>query len=115
MKQSSCSLEAAEVESDRLHLKSFWGLYLLCGVACFIALSIYFLQILKQLRHTDPTGPQESVSGGSHSRRIQRILSIMDEKKDPSERKKRRKVDIVEMESEREFESSREGNKRRDG
>lgn len=90
--QTSCGSDSAEIESDRLHLKSFWGLFLICGIACFVALFIYFLQILHQLCTT----PAESVPEGSSSSRsghLQRFLSLMDEKEDPSKRSKRRKVE----------------------
>lgn len=92
--KNSCTLDNAELESDRLHLKSFWGLFLICGVACAIALFIYFLQIIRRLRSIRPD-QVGSLDGGSHSSHIQRIWSLMDEKKDPSQssRMKRLKTD----------------------
>ncbi|KAG6644754.1 glutamate receptor 3.3 [Carya illinoinensis] len=92
--QSTCSLESAEIESNQLQLKSFWGLFLICGMACFFALVIYFLQIMQQLCRTGPsesisTGPNNSISG-----RVRRLLSLMDEKVDHSNSgSKRRKVE----------------------
>lgn len=92
--KSSCALETAELESDRLHLKSFWGLFVICAIACFIALVIYFLQITHQLRNADPTPDSiSSESNNARSRRLQRFLSLMDEKDDPSKRSKRVKVE----------------------
>ncbi|CAK9180326.1 unnamed protein product [Ilex paraguariensis] len=93
--RSACSSDNTEIESDRLHLKSFAGLFLLCGTACFIALFIYFLQIMHKFRHA---APPESVSdgpGSSHSRRLKTLFSLMDEKEDPSKREtnKRRKME----------------------
>ncbi|RCU61462.1 hypothetical protein SETIT_J003700v2 [Setaria italica] len=45
----TCDSQSADVGSaDRLNLNSFWGLFLICGVACFIALLIYFARILCQ-------------------------------------------------------------------
>ncbi|XVE94391.1 hypothetical protein REPUB_Repub02eG0004600 [Reevesia pubescens] len=92
--QSPCSLDSTEIESNRLHLSSFWGLFLICGIACLIAIFIYFLQILRQL-HSVP--PPESASAGqdrSRSGRLQRFLSLMDEKEDQSKSgQKRRKVE----------------------
>ncbi|XP_061372827.1 glutamate receptor 3.3 [Gastrolobium bilobum] len=89
MTRSTCSLDNAEIESDRLQLKSFWGLFLICGIACFIALVIYFLQIMLQLWHSDPSEPASNVS--SVSGRFQRFLSLLDKKEDSSgsERRKR--------------------------
>lgn len=89
--QSSCSQENTEIESDQLQLKSFWGLFLICGVACFIALFIYFLQILHQLCSTPPHESVSASSSNSLSGRLRRLLSLMDEKEDHSS--KRRKVE----------------------
>ncbi|KAK4348933.1 hypothetical protein RND71_031688 [Anisodus tanguticus] len=92
--RSACSLDNAELESDRLHLRSFSGLFLICGIACFIALLIYFLQILRKFHRTSNA---EVVSDGqttSRSKRLQTLLSLIDEKADKSNRgSKRRKID----------------------
>ncbi|KAL0324839.1 UNVERIFIED_CONTAM: Glutamate receptor 3.3 [Sesamum radiatum] len=69
---SSCSSDNTELESDRLHLKSFWGLYLLCGIACFIALLIYFLQIVNKFRKASP----DDVIDGQGSSRSKRLADI---------------------------------------
>ncbi|CAI0381628.1 unnamed protein product [Linum tenue] len=94
---SSCSSETSEIESDRLHLKSFVGLFLICGVACFVALVIYFVQVIRKLYRTEPNEALESGQGSSsRSRSIHRLLSIMDEKKDTSKKgrsSKRRKLE----------------------
>lgn len=89
--RSGCSTDNAELESDRLHLKSFWGLFLICGAACFIAIFIYFCQVFRRFRKV-ARATQES--DGSRSRRLQTLISIIDEKKDPRDREKKRlKVD----------------------
>lgn len=85
MTRSTCSLDNAEINSDRLQLKSFWGLFLICGMACFIALLIYFLQIMFLLWHSAPSESASNVGP------IQRFLSLIDEKEDPSSRGERRK------------------------
>ncbi|KAK9023044.1 hypothetical protein V6N11_003277 [Hibiscus sabdariffa] len=93
LKQSTCSLDSTEIETSQLNLSSFWGLFLICGIACFISLFIYFMQIFQQL----PPAPESASSTGpvsSRSRRLQRILSLLDEKEDQSKNgHKRRKVD----------------------
>ncbi|KAK9270253.1 hypothetical protein L1049_025830 [Liquidambar formosana] len=92
--RTTCSLESAEIDSDRLHLKSFWGLFLICGIACFVALFIYFLQIMRRFRRAAPPDSVSSDQGSSRSRRIQTLLSLMDEKEDHSKStSKRRKVE----------------------
>ena len=44
----TCSSQSTDVGADRLNLSSFWGLFLISGVACFVALLIYFARILCQ-------------------------------------------------------------------
>lgn len=91
--QSSCSSDPSEIESDRLHLKSFWGLFLICGLVCVVALFIYFLQIIRQLSDTKPEEAVSTCQGSSRTGRLQKLLSLMDEKEDQSRSKKRRRMD----------------------
>ncbi|PRQ56878.1 putative ionotropic glutamate receptor, metazoa [Rosa chinensis] len=52
--KSACSVEGAKQAVDRLQLKSFWGLFLLSGIACFLALLLYVLRMIRQYyRHAD--------------------------------------------------------------
>ncbi|MFS7998535.1 putative periplasmic binding protein-like I [Helianthus anomalus] len=51
---SSCSSKAMETDTNSLSLSSFWGLFLICGIACFISLGIYFWRVLCQYRRFDP-------------------------------------------------------------
>lgn len=92
--RSSCSLDNAEIESNQLHLKSFWGVYLICGLACCLALLIYFLQIMRELCFAPP---EDSISSGlppSRSGHLKRFLSLLDEKEDVTKSgSKRRKVE----------------------
>ncbi|KAG8642304.1 hypothetical protein MANES_12G075200v8 [Manihot esculenta] len=48
--RAECSMQINEVDSSRLSLSSFWGLFLICGLACFIALTIFFCRVLCQYR-----------------------------------------------------------------
>ncbi|XP_050212444.1 glutamate receptor 3.3 [Mercurialis annua] len=109
--RSSCSLDSSELESDRLELKSFWGLFLICGIACFVSLLIYFLQIILQLnRRVPPEELSASPSQGTSSRsgRLQKLLSIMDEKEDRfKSKKKRRKLERSLSENDRDAELAR--------
>lgn len=106
--RSTCSLETAELESDRLHLQSFWGLFLICGIACCIALFIYFWQIIRQFRHAAHADSISDGQGSVRSRRLQKLLSLIDEKEDLSKRpNKRRKVEILAPEDSTDFELGR--------
>lgn len=111
--RSTCSSETAELDSDRLHLRSFWGLFLLCGIACLIALFIYFLQITRRFFRSAPVSDGQ---GSVHARRLQKILSLIDEKEDLSKRpNKRRKVEILTPgdSTDTDFELGRNGERRR--
>ncbi|KAL0454521.1 UNVERIFIED_CONTAM: Glutamate receptor 3.2 [Sesamum latifolium] len=79
-------------DSDQLQLKSFWGLFLICGIACFLALSIYFcLMVRKFKRYFPEESAPSSVQSSSRSVRIQRFLSFVDEKDEVSKNKLKRK------------------------
>ncbi|KAK1391351.1 hypothetical protein POM88_010407 [Heracleum sosnowskyi] len=77
--RSTCRLDTAEIDSDRLHLESFWGVFLICGIACFIALSIYFFQIMRRFRCSAQADSLLDGQGTSRSKRLQIFLSILDE------------------------------------
>lgn len=89
--RSGCGSQTTEIESNQLHLRSFWGLFLICGVACFLSLTIYFFQMLRQfIRHpVDESGP--SGQGNSRSKNFQTFLSFADDKEDSWKTKSKRK------------------------
>ncbi|KAI3465465.1 hypothetical protein Pfo_022128 [Paulownia fortunei] len=110
---STCSSDTTELESDRLHLKSFWGLYLLCGIACFIALLIYFLQIVHKFRRAAPDEYISNGPGSSRSKRFQTLLSLIDEKEDQSRRdRKRRKLEKSLTDNDREIDLERDSKRK---
>lgn len=91
--RSACSLQGAKLEVDRLQLRSFWGLFVLCGLASLVALLIYFIQILLQFRRHGPEDT-ESSSGSSKSNRLQTFLSFVNEKEEEARsRSKRRQIE----------------------
>ncbi|KAF3440257.1 hypothetical protein FNV43_RR18541 [Rhamnella rubrinervis] len=46
--RSACSSEGAKQDVDRLQIKSFWGLFLLSGLACVLALLLYLINMMCQ-------------------------------------------------------------------
>ncbi|MQL85731.1 hypothetical protein Taro_018254 [Colocasia esculenta] len=50
---SSCTSTDDAIESNRLSIKSFWGLFLICGIACFIALFVFFMRLRCQYNRYD--------------------------------------------------------------
>ncbi|KAM0859200.1 hypothetical protein ACQ4PT_047351 [Festuca glaucescens] len=71
------SSQGTNVAVDRLNLSSFWGLFLISGVACFIALLVFFTRILCQYGKYNQ-GVDEVTEEESPVRRPERIRSIRD-------------------------------------
>ncbi|PUZ68153.1 hypothetical protein GQ55_2G002300 [Panicum hallii var. hallii] len=79
----TCSSQSTDVGADRLNLSSFWGLFLISGVACFVALFIYFARILCQFCEYHDGGGNEGEGGvfpdpERSLRRPARLSSIRD-------------------------------------
>ncbi|KAG6503244.1 glutamate receptor 3.1-like isoform X2 [Zingiber officinale] len=90
--RAGCISDTDEIESERLHLTSFWGLFLICGIACTLALFIYFIITLRQyfqlgsLEETDTSDHQMLRSGRS----LQKFLSFADDKEEDVKNRSRR-------------------------
>ncbi|KAK4255350.1 hypothetical protein QN277_008361 [Acacia crassicarpa] len=54
LKTLSCSAQANDSGSNQLSLSSFWGLFLICGIACFLALVIFFVRVFLQYKKYIP-------------------------------------------------------------
>ncbi|KAF7129946.1 hypothetical protein RHSIM_Rhsim10G0193100 [Rhododendron simsii] len=90
---SACSSQGAKLAVDRLQLKSFSGLFIICGLACFLALLMYFVKMVGQyIRHY--SGEEPESSGSSRSSHFQTFLTFADEKEeDVKNRSKRRQLE----------------------
>ncbi|GJR72870.1 glutamate receptor 3.4-like protein [Tanacetum coccineum] len=81
---SSCSSQVADIDTNSLSLSSFWGLFLICGIACFISLGIYFCRVLCQYLRFDANSDEEAneipepQSARRSSRRTLRSTSFKD-------------------------------------
>uniref|UniRef100_A0A803M824 Glutamate receptor n=1 Tax=Chenopodium quinoa TaxID=63459 RepID=A0A803M824_CHEQI len=51
---STCSSLSNQADDSRLSLSSFWGLFLICGIACFVALGIFFCRVCYQYSRYAP-------------------------------------------------------------
>lgn len=74
-------------EPNRLHMISFWGLYLLCGVVTLGALLVFLLRMVRQFarynRHQRRSSDQASGSSEVHcSQIIYRFFDFVDEKEE---------------------------------
>lgn len=92
------SSQGGDVAADRLNLSSFWGLFLISGVACFIALVIFFTRILCQYGKYNQgdgeggTPPEECpVRRPERLRSIRDLITFVDMKEEEAKRAIRRK------------------------
>lgn len=92
LSEKACGFHSTE--DEQLKLNSFRGLFLICGITCFLALLIYFLSMVRQFNKKSPqkVGPSNRCS--SRSARIQTFLHFVDEKEDVSPKLKR-KLDYI--------------------
>ncbi|KAJ0968874.1 hypothetical protein J5N97_021751 [Dioscorea zingiberensis] len=78
--RKGCSSENKEMDSNQLQVSSFCGLFLLCGMACFIALLIHFsiitIQFIRHYTPNDSIAARNTIS----RRSFQDFLSFFDEK-----------------------------------
>ncbi|XP_010530965.1 PREDICTED: glutamate receptor 3.2-like [Tarenaya hassleriana] len=89
LSKSNCSNPhgSKPVDSEQLNLDSFWGLFLMCGIACFIALFIYFGKIVRDFCHH---APEESATS-SCSKTLQTFVDFVDEKEEEVKQRVKRK------------------------
>ncbi|XAR73672.1 hypothetical protein NMG60_11007721 [Bertholletia excelsa] len=87
--RSACSYQGAKQEVDRLELKSFSGLFLVCGLACLIALLIYFVLVVRQFSRHYVEEAVSSAGSSSRSSRLQTFLTFADKKEEVKRQSKR--------------------------
>ncbi|KAK9155766.1 hypothetical protein Sjap_003246 [Stephania japonica] len=99
LSSTGCSTQANEkIESNRLSLNSFWGLFLICGIACFIALSIFFLRVILQYRRYSSEAEHEVEKEAHRTTRTSRstsfkdLIDFVDKKEDEIKQKLKKKT-----------------------
>nr|XP_027076260.1 glutamate receptor 3.6-like isoform X1 [Coffea arabica]XP_027079319.1 glutamate receptor 3.6-like isoform X1 [Coffea arabica] len=96
LQRSACSSQSTKLVVDRLQLGSFSGLFFICGLACLLALLVYFILIVRQFLRYHSEPESESSGQSSRSARIQTFLSFVDEKEESVRaRSKRRHLEGV--------------------
>eukprot|EP00252_Welwitschia_mirabilis_P010783 TRINITY_DN2428_c0_g2_i3.p1 TRINITY_DN2428_c0_g2~~TRINITY_DN2428_c0_g2_i3.p1 ORF type:complete len:860 (-),score=111.87 TRINITY_DN2428_c0_g2_i3:581-3160(-) len=92
-----------QVQSYRFGLKSFWGLFLLTGIVCFLALLIFFVRMIYEfVRHADayienvnnetPTSNSQRSLSSKSKKVLKSFASFVDEREEERrERLKRKK------------------------
>lgn len=58
-----CSMQISNSEDSQLSLKSFWGLFLICGISCFMALTVFFWRVFWQYQRLLPESADEERAG----------------------------------------------------
>lgn len=89
--RSACSSQGAKFEVDRLELKSFKGLFIICGLACFLALFIYLLLIIRQYTKHKPDLPEPS-GRSLRLRRLKTFISFVDGKEESVKSRSKKKL-----------------------
>lgn len=54
LSKDTCSAQSNQIDDNRLSLNSFWGLFLICGIACFVSLTVFFFRVYCQYRRYTP-------------------------------------------------------------
>ncbi|URE26704.1 hypothetical protein MUK42_07682 [Musa troglodytarum] len=75
---TGCSSQDNEIDSNRLSLGSFWGLFLICGLACLLALIVFFTRIFCQYSKYSSQDDIGSFEPERSFRRPTRLTSIKD-------------------------------------
>ncbi|KAJ8458197.1 hypothetical protein OPV22_031123 [Ensete ventricosum] len=76
---AGCSSQDSGIDSDRLSLGSFWGLFLISGLACLVALIIFFARILCQYNKYSSSQQKVGIPESERSfRRPMRLTSFKD-------------------------------------
>jgi ionotropic glutamate receptor len=91
LKNGTCDKRRSQFNSNKFGLNRFWGLFLVMGIICFIALLVFFCRMICLFaRHADRY--MEDSNDGSHSlgSRSAKILksfaSFVDEKEDDAKK-----------------------------
>nr|XP_043631221.1 glutamate receptor 3.6-like [Erigeron canadensis] len=85
--RSACSSQDAKLTVDQLQLKSFEGLFFICGLVCFLALFLYLVQIIYEYKKYKPKPSEPSGC-------IQTFVSYFDEKQESVKARSKKRVRV---------------------
>ncbi|XP_071708597.1 glutamate receptor 3.3-like [Rutidosis leptorrhynchoides] len=91
--RSACASQGAKMEVEQLQITSFQGLFLICGLVCFIALIIYFSLIVRQFTKHYPALSESTTGRRVQSRHIRTFISFADEKEETIKARSKRKYE----------------------
>jgi ionotropic glutamate receptor len=85
-----CSMQISNSEDSQLSLKSFWGLFLICGITCFMALTVFFWRVFWQYQRLLPESADEERAGevsepsrsgrGSRAPSFKELIKVVDKR-----------------------------------
>ncbi|KAK9690878.1 hypothetical protein RND81_09G160500 [Saponaria officinalis] len=84
--KKSCKTQFATNDSDQLKIDNFIGLFLICGIACIVAVIVYFSMMLYRFQQHLPREEEPSTCGS-----LRTFSSFVIKKEDASERRLKRK------------------------
>jgi len=97
--RAGCSSRDKAIDANRLSLESFWGLFLICGLSCVIALLVFFMRIFCQYNKYNSTDesrtsshPQASDRRPSRLASFKDLMSFVDKKEEEIKIAMKRKV-----------------------
>ncbi|KAH0674824.1 hypothetical protein KY284_025911 [Solanum tuberosum] len=74
LSNKECSSQNNQVDDTRLSLSSFWGLYVICGGACAVALVVFICKVYCQFLRYDPETEEPEISEPESARSSRRSL-----------------------------------------
>lgn len=74
LSHDSCSAQINPIDDNRLSLKSFWGLFLICAIACFLALTYFFCRVCLQFSRYSTEVEQQNIEAADPARPVRRTL-----------------------------------------
>lgn len=80
--RKGCNSDNTDIESNRLSLKSFWGLFLICGLICVLSLIIFFIRICWQYSQYSSTAEPGNSAGTPNGETLPRRMSNLKSFKD---------------------------------
>ncbi|XP_057850920.2 glutamate receptor 3.3 isoform X2 [Cryptomeria japonica] len=91
LKNDICSLEGSAVHANQFGLQSFWGLFLVMGIVCLLALFVFFVRMICEFtRHVNTCIEDSPDVSNSLSLRSAKVLrsfaSFVDEREDTAKK-----------------------------
>ncbi|CAA7022011.1 unnamed protein product [Microthlaspi erraticum] len=103
LSKSNCSSPhgSQSGDSEQLNVHSFWGMFLVCGIACLVAIFIHFFKIVRDYCKHTPEEEEAAIAPPQSSRlkKLQSFLAYVDQKEEESKRRFKRKRNDLSMNS----------------